>query len=562
MLGHSGRPYHKRDKEALALANDRVSGAEWAKGAAVLGIAATVSKLLGTLQKIPLQNVAGDGAFGIYSLVYPLYTLVLFLATAGFPVAVSAFVSERISSGDRAGAVRVLKVSVLLLILSGIAGFAFLFWGADVIAGWIGNDETVPAIRSVSFALLFVPIMAALRGYFQGGHDMVPTAVSQVIEQSVRVATMVLVLVLLTMHQMADAIVAAGATFGAVTGAIAGMAVMLVYWTKHYGAYRKVKPERATDKESFWKLSARLLRYAIPVCMGAVAVPVLGIVDSFTLPRLFESSMNAGDQEALVLFGIYARGLPLVQLVSMLASAIAVTLVPAIAEARVRRDDFAIKQRTELAIRATWMIGLAASVGLAVTALPVNWMLYQDGQGTSTMAILAFTAWFSALNITSAGILQGLGMPGWAAFSFMTAACLKVGLNVLLVPTAGMDGAAWSGVIAFGAAALFNSIAIKRGTRASFSTDVYIWRTGGSLLLMAAAAFLCAWGLPQLLDSVLSSARLIYTITALAAVLLGALVFGAALIRFRGITAGELALLPGARSRLLPLLRKLRWIKD
>lgn len=527
----------------------------------MLGIAATVSKLLGTLQKIPLQNVAGDGAFGIYSLVYPFYTLILFLATAGFPVAVSAFVSERLSSGDRAGAVRVLQVAVMLLSVSGMAGFAFMYGGAHWIAGWIGNEATAPAIRSVSFALLFVPVMAALRGYFQGSRDMVPTAVSQVIEQTVRVATMILALVLLTIWQMSEAMVAAGATFGAVTGAVAGMAVMLVYWKKHKHDLGRIRSTQVAQREAFGQLSGRLLRYAVPVCLGAIAVPVLNIVDSFTLPRLFANAMEVDSADSMIQFGIYARGLPLVQLVSMLTSAIAVALVPAIAEARVRGDDFAIRQRAEIALRVSWMVGLAASVGLAVTAWPVNWMLYQNGLGTSTMAILAFTAWFSALSITSAGILQGLGKPGWAASAFLTAAVLKVGLNLLLVPVFGMDGAAWSGVIAFGLAALINAVAIKRFTHVSFKAGVYLWRTGIPLLFMASAAFICAWGLPLLLMESISSERLVYTITALLAVTSGAVLFGAALLRVRGISESELALLPAVRKRL-PLLRKLGWLKD
>ena len=178
--------------------NLNTTGALWVKGAAWLGAAAVISKLLGTLQKIPLQNVAGDEAYGIYTAVYPFYILILFLATAGFPIAVSSFVTEARVRGNAAAASQVLKVAIILLMISGVAGFALLFFGAHVIAGWIGNKETVPAIQSVSFALLFVPVMAALRGYFQGNQDMIPTAVSQVVEQFIRVGTMIFVLILLT----------------------------------------------------------------------------------------------------------------------------------------------------------------------------------------------------------------------------------------------------------------------------------------------------------------------------------------------------------------------------
>src|SRR5690554_3132799 len=140
--------------------NTNSTGELWAKGAALLGAAAVISKLLGTLQKIPLQNIAGDEAYGIYTTVYPFYILILFLATAGFPIAVSTFVAERLAKGNMNAARQVLRVASILLTISGAMGFLFLFFGAHMIAGWIGNEETAPAIQSVSFALLFVPVMA------------------------------------------------------------------------------------------------------------------------------------------------------------------------------------------------------------------------------------------------------------------------------------------------------------------------------------------------------------------------------------------------------------------
>src|SRR5690606_7483508 len=142
-------------------------------------------------------NIAGDRAYGIFSAVYPFYTLILFLAMAGFPVAVSAFVAERVSRGDAVNARRVLRTASVLLAAGGAAGFALLYFGADTLAAWRGDAYTAPAIRSISFALLFVPLMSALRGYFQGYHDMMPTAVSQVAEQFVRVGTLVAILLML-----------------------------------------------------------------------------------------------------------------------------------------------------------------------------------------------------------------------------------------------------------------------------------------------------------------------------------------------------------------------------
>lgn len=113
------------------------SGSALLGGAAVLGAAAIFSKLLGTLQKIPLQNVAGDEAFGIYNAVFPFYTFLLFLSTAGFPVAVSKFVSEHAASGRDEEARRVLAVASVLMFGMGLRLTHSCFWGRRPSpAGW------------------------------------------------------------------------------------------------------------------------------------------------------------------------------------------------------------------------------------------------------------------------------------------------------------------------------------------------------------------------------------------------------------------------------------------
>lgn len=537
------------------------------KGAALLGAAAVISKLLGTLQKIPLQNIAGDEAYGIYTAVYPFYILILFLATAGFPIAVSTFVAESLVKGNIVAARQVLRVAIILLTISGVIGFALLFFGASIIAGWIGNEETVPALQSVSFALLFVPIMAALRGYFQGSRDMVPTAVSQVVEQFIRVGTMITVLILLTSWTISASWIAAGATFGAVTGAVAGLLVMLMYWRRHERlqvlSWRSVQASSVLEvKERFSTLTRKLLLFAIPVCLGTLAVPLMSIVDTFTLPRLLHQP-GMSDLDVMTEFGIYARGLPLVQMVAMLVSSISVALVPAIAEARSSNDWRSVRHRAELSIRLTWLVGAAASVGLAITALPVNIMLYENTQGTMAIAIVAFTAMFSTVNITTTSVLQGIGAVTIPAIHLLIAAVVKVLLNFLLVPMWGIDGAALAAVIAFAVATVLNVIVIRRAVGVTFHLGIYVVRTGIALAFMSVLLLIVVVGAPALVTTISvasTSGRIFNTCISGLAIILGMAVYMAVLIRLGVLTPQEFAHVPGAERRLLPLLRKLRLI--
>ncbi|MED4957959.1 oligosaccharide flippase family protein, partial [Paenibacillus macerans] len=115
------------------------------KGAAILSLAAILTKLLGTLQKIPLQNIGGDGVFGIYNTVYPFYTLLITLTTSGFQAAVSKFVAERHAVGNVPEQREVLRLAAAMMMVFGAAGAILLYFGAPLLARLIGSSLIVPA---------------------------------------------------------------------------------------------------------------------------------------------------------------------------------------------------------------------------------------------------------------------------------------------------------------------------------------------------------------------------------------------------------------------------------
>ncbi|TMV44280.1 polysaccharide biosynthesis protein [Paenibacillus mesophilus] len=532
------------------------------KGAFVLGAAAVVSKLLGTMQKIPLQNVAGDSVFGIYNAVYPLYTLILFLATAGFPVAVSRFVAEESARGSARGARGVLRMALVLSAATGLACFILLYFGAGMLASWIGDRQTEAALRSVSFALFFVPLMATLRGYFQGLGDMAPTGVSQVAEQLIRVAVMVVLLIILAQAGAPDADIAAGATLGSAAGALAGLLVMCGYWISH----RKKEGRRQTDDSDTRRTGSaervgyrRFVAYALPICLGSIVLPMLTLADTFTVPRLLMQS-GLSNAEAMARFGLYNHGLPLVQLVAMIVSSMSVALVPAISEARARGALAEVRGSASASLRLTWLIGLAASAGMAVTAIPLNVMFYKDAAGYVTMMILACTTVFSVVQIVSGAILQGMGAERATAYHLLAAAAIKVGLNLWLVPRWGIEGAAVSAVAAYAAAAGLNLLRLSRIRLISLSWRDYAVKPLLSTAVMAIVTAAVLFAVDRILLHALPefSYRGRQTVVALVSVMCGASVFGVMLFRTGAVSANELAAVPKLGAKLLPVLRKWR----
>lgn len=543
----------------------RDQGASFLKGAAILGAGALLSKLFGVVYRIPYQNITGDLGYYVYTQVYPLYSALLILATAGFPIAISKFVAERLAVGDVHGAKRVFRVSAVVLSLTGILCFLLLWAGAPWIASMMRDVRLTQPIRSVSFALLIVPVMAAMRGYFQGHHNMVPTAVSQIGEQFVRVAT-IIALSYWFMKTTGDVYLAgSGAVFGAVTGAAFAFIIMLIFWRRNRDIqrqYGQAAHDRAMTGQSdtVREIVRKLFYYAIPICLGSLVLPLMQLVDSFSVVSMLMRG-GYGSEEAYVLKGIFDRGQPLVHFAAFFATALSLSIVPSIAEAQARRQHHLIADRTELALRLTFLFGLPASIGLAIVAGPVNIMLYENGNGTTALIVLAFTTIFSTLGITSAGILQGMGQVTLPVRNLFIGVLVKLALNIVLIPMFGITGGALSTVCSYAVATVLNLYAVAALTGARFGFISFFLKPFIAVGMMGLAAFVARQAAEHGLVGLFSSPRLYFTAVSLAAVGAGVVMYAAALLLSGTVTRSDLESTKAGR-RIVPLLKRLRLLHE
>lgn len=525
------------------------------QGAAILGAAAFFTKLLGAVYRVPYQNITGNEGMFVYQQVYPLYSTLLILATAGFPLAISKLVSERLAEGDEAGARRVFMVSSVTLTLTGFLFFLLLFAGAPWIAGWMGNRDwlTLP-IRAVSFALLVVPLMSAIRGYFQGYQNMIPTALSQSVEQIVRVTTILFAAWWFMSRGKGVVYAGAGAVFGAFTGAVGALLVLLLFLR---GSRLLRKPsgfQKGTfaDWDSVRYVNREIWRLSLPICLGSLVLPLFSLVDSFTVANLLQWSGWSIDS-SVVAKGIFDRGQPLIQFASFFATAIALSIVPAVAEAKAKGELHKMEERASLACRLTLLWGLPASVGLAVVVRPTNVMLFEDASGSDALAILALTTVFFTLGVTSAGILQGMGKVVLPARNLLVGVFFKLVLNVFLVPWWDIRGAALATLMAYATATLLNLAAFRGRLGWMFR-----WKETGRALVAATVLMAGAAAGTQVIlgtaTEVLDSHRLAMTVTALGAVAVGAAVYGIVLLRLGGLRREELRVIPKLGTRLESLL--------
>ena len=439
------------------------SSEKFLKGTFILTIASFVVKVIGSLNWIFVSRILGGEGIGLYQMAFPIYFFAMTISQAGVPVAISIITAERVALKDIYGAQRVFRISMFLMLLTGIFFSVLTYFSADWLIDWqfIRDPRAHLSIVALSPTIFFVTFLAASRGYLQGWQRMTPTAVSQIIEQIFRVIVMIALADLFLPMGLEYA--AAGASLGALAGAVTGL-IVLVYFhiklnrdiEKTYGINLKPAPE--TAHESRFSIIKRIFKLALPVSAASIMLPVVSNLDLMIVPQRLEVA-GYSVRQATELFG-YLTGMavPLINLATILTASLAVSIVPAISEARALKDTARIFRQTAAAVRISNFVCFPAFVIMFFLATPIASLIYNaPGAGPAVM-ISAVSIILLGLHQVSTGVLQGLGHTTIPMVNMVLAAAAKVVLNWTLtaIPSLGIMGAAWATAADMGVAAFIN----------------------------------------------------------------------------------------------------------
>lgn len=440
------------------------------QGIAVLGVAGFVAKLLGAIYRIPLTRLIGAEGVGIYQLAYPMYTTLLSLSRAGIPVAVSKLIAEYEAKAEFGRVRRVFQVSAILLTVSGLAFSLILGLGSPLIARWLGDTRAALALLAVAPAITVVAMGSAFRGYFQGLRLMTPSATADIVEQFVRVAVILLLAWFLSPRGVAQA--AAGATFGAVAGALISLLYLGLLWWRR--GRHLIPPVPATRGEDF-ALLRRVLALGIPVAAAALALPVMGFLDAVIVQNRLQAAGFSVSQATTMYGRLTGLAMTLVNLPAVLATAISANMVPWVAEAQAAGNAGEVRRRISLGIRASSLFSVPATVGLLVLATPIMRLLYGDTAAGPVLAYVSPVVILLNLYLVTTSILQGMGKQVVPIYHVAAGAVAKLITSYVLtaMPTLNVKGAALGSVLAYGVASFLNLRAVLK--EASLPVDWQGW---------------------------------------------------------------------------------------
>lgn len=526
------------------------------RGALILSLGMLVAKVLGATYRIGLPRLLGDEGVGLFNYAYPVYVVALVLSTAGIPIAISKLVAEKAARGDGRGALRVFRLSLLVLTVLGLVLSLAMFWTAGFVARFVVRDpRAYYPIVAVAPAIFFVSVMSAYRGFFQGLQYMTPTAVSQIVEQLVRVGTIFLLGFLLLPQGIEFA--AAGGTFGAVTGGVVGLVYLVVVYLR--GRDRLLgglRMDETRGSENAYQVLARIIYLSVPISLAALVFPVIQNIDLFVVPGRLQS-MGLSATEAAALYGeLSGMAMPLVYMPTVFTTALAFSLVPAISEAMVLRREAVARSRAQTALRLTLFLSLPATVGLYLLSTEITTTLYANPHAGSSLAVVSPGLLFLAVQQTTSGILQGMGRVDIPFRNLVYGAVAKLVLTWVLVPVPGLgiNGAALGTVAGFLIAAGLNITAVYGLLALPLELSGLVWKPAIAVLIMAVSVR----GTYELTLAFTGS----NTLSTLGAIGAGVVVYGLVLLLVGSLRTRDVEMFPRFGPRLARFLKAAGMLRE
>ncbi len=428
-------------------------------GAGILTVSALAVKVIGLLYRIPMLAYLGTEGMGYFNAAYELYALFCVIATAGLPVAMSVLISahDKGESETAAHARRVFRVSLGAFLVIGLVGTALL-WGLSApFSALLGNEGATLCMRAISPTVLLICLSSALRGYFQGHRNMVPTAVSQVIEAA---GKLFLGLALAAWARSRGCDLPTTAAW-AVMGLTVGTALSLCYLTVSKGCrYRRICRETAVsidaDTTPARTILQKLAATAVPVTMSAGMIAAAKCIDLVLIHRRL-AVLGLSARRIASVYGCYSTlAVPLFNILPSLSTSVALSAVPALAASFSRgKDGEEETRRTAVsALRVTLMVALPAALGLAVFSRDILALLFSGqpaavAEAAPWLSCLALSVPAACLVTVTGGMLQASGHAARPMFAMLAGVAVKTVCSYILLGDSrfGMMGAPISSLL-------------------------------------------------------------------------------------------------------------------
>ena len=393
----------------------------------ILAIASIISRIIGLIYRLPMTDIIGDVGNNYYGCAFDIYNVMLIISSYSLPLAVSKLVSARMARNERKIAYQIFKGALLFATVSGIIAALIVYFGAEFFTGTLlKTPNSIFALRILAPALVVVAILGVIRGFFQGLGTMMPSAISQIIEQIVNAIISVwaayvlfgygsrIGAVLGDKEHYAAAYGAAGGTLGTNLGSVFALAFMIFVFAVYLRVFkRQMKRDHSVKVESFTYIMRILLITIFPVLLSTTIYNISGIIDQGIFKNV-ALLQGYSEHDIDVWWGVFSGKYKLMINVPIsIASAMAASSVPTLTASFTEQNMEGVRNQINAAMRFVMVISFPCAVGLAVLATPIFTLLFPSTLATVDLA--TYMMWiggiavvFYSMSTLSNGLLQGI----------------------------------------------------------------------------------------------------------------------------------------------------------
>lgn len=542
--------------------------------AGILAMASMIVRVIGLLYRAPLTAIIGDEGNGYYGTAYNIYTIILMVSSYSMPSAISKLMAQKLAVGEYRNANRVFRCALTYGVLVGLVGSGLLFFGARFLV----PDVAVCVLQVFAPTVFLFGILGSMRGYFQARGSMVPTSVSQILEQLAN-AVVSIAAAWLLMQTAVGADPTRRAQLGAMGSALGTGAGVLIALLFMVFCFRRSKEGRkaeilsdATGKEEKYRIFLRdTILVITPFMLSGVIMNLTTSLNQTIYMRMLIDLKGAGETATTTLYGIFSNKAVVISNIPIsIATAVSSAIIPGISAAYARRDETGARRQVGNAIRITSVVAIPSAVGLAVLARPITMLMFPQMESlelaSSLLSLLAVTVIFYSISTITNAALQSIGRMNLPLISAGIALVVQTVVLVLLLRFTDLDVRALVLVSILYSVMIFavNQYYLRRflGIRQDVRRD-YL-QPLVCAALMGAAAKAVYYLVSMAAEPMRNLPKGFYfrNLAATAAALLAAvLVYGYTMVRSGTIRRKDLLSMPKGQL-LVRLMEKLHWLPE
>lgn len=405
------------------------------KNALILTVSSLVLRFAGIIFKVWLASLIGSEGIGLYQLIFSVYMLVSTFASSGISTAVTRLIAEETALGSKKGAIRILRRSIELTLIIAFLTLIAVFFGAELIAvHFLGDIRAVAALRVLPFSLPFMGVSSCLRGYFIARRKAEPSAVAQIVEQAVRILSVVLLVKVFIGKGLG--ICCAAVMFGDCISEAVGLLILCLSYLAD-----KRKLNSLSGREDAPKGTVRrIMHIALPITSGRYLNTALRTAENLLVPKNL-AKFPATGEAALSQFGmIKGMALPILFFPSAILGAVSTLLIPEMSEAAARKRQGVVRSTTENILKMTAVIAFIFSAVFFVGGKEIGSLIYGEESVGFLIKALAPIVPLMYLDSISDGILKGLDQQGFTFKNSVFDSTIRIVLILLVLPKSGLNG--------------------------------------------------------------------------------------------------------------------------